>query len=291
MAFQLAARRNAKLRLALDGVSGSGKTWTLLQFAKAFSDLPAVIDSERGSSEKYAHKAGTTEGPGNWRFLKEDVDEKNPDGYLRIIREAAAAGHSVLGIDSYSHAWIGTLEKVDAIGGNKFAGGWRVMSPKVTKLVDSILSYPGHVIVTMRAHTEYVVEENEKGKKEPRKVGLAPVARKDTEYEFDVMLNLSLEGTLTVSKSRCTAVPVGSTFERDEIPALIKTLKDWLDEGAPVPAWEGIVARIRLAESLEALRALAPEIQALSDEDRALVKPHYVRRKTELTAESEEIPE
>jgi len=58
-----------------------------------------------------------------------------------------------------------------------------------------------------------------------------------------------------------------------------------------VPEWESVVARIRLADSLEALRELIPEIEALSAEDRAQVKPHYARRKTELTAESDEVPE
>lgn len=291
MAFTLAARRNAKLRLALSGVAGSGKTFTAIQLAKAFNPLPAVIDSERSSSQKYAQKVGTAEGPGNWKFLVQDVDEKNPDGYLRIIREAVEQKLGVVVIDSYSHSWIGTLEKVDAIGGNKFAGGWRVMSPKVTKLVDAILSYPGHVIATMRSKSEYVVEPDAKGKSVPRKVGLKTVARDDTEYEFDLMLDLTPEGTLTVTKTRCSAIPMGKVFEREEIPSLVTAIKTWLDEGAPIPEWERLVSQIRLCDGLDQLRALVPEIQALSTEDRAAIKLHYESRKAQLVSGGGELPE
>lgn len=288
MAFAPAARRNSKARVAISGPSGSGKTYTSLQIAKMFSDRVALADSERGSASKYAIKSGTKERPGNWRFDSDQVSELNPLGYVKVIREAASAGYPVLIVDSYSHSWLGALATVDAIGGNKFTGGWKAVTPQVTKLVDTILNYPGHVIATMRSKSDYVVEEAN-GKKVPRKIGMAPVAREGTEYEFDLMIDLTLEGTITVSKSRCEAIPVGSVFDRDGIPGFVEKLKAWLDEGTPLSPLESLVERIRFVATYADLQALVPELKALSPEDRAAIKTVYEARKAELVA-LEEVP-
>lgn len=290
MAFAPAARRHSKARLAISGPSGSGKTYTSLQIAKLFSDRVALADSERGSASKYALKAGTKERPGNWRFDVDQVNELNPLGYVQKVRDAAAAGYPVLVIDSYSHSWLGALATVDAIGGNKFTGGWKAVTPQVTKLVDTILRYPGHVIATMRSKGDWVIEEDAKGKKVPRKVGMAPVAREGTEYEFDVMIDLTPEGTITVMKSRCEAIPNGQVFDRDEIPAFVEKLKAWLDEGTPLSPLESLIERIRFVATYADLQALVPEIKALSPEDRATIKATYEARKAELVVQEEEVP-
>ena len=53
MAFTKATKRKSKLRCALYGPSGSGKSFSLLRmatgFAAASGEKVAVIDSERGS--------------------------------------------------------------------------------------------------------------------------------------------------------------------------------------------------------------------------------------------------
>lgn len=290
MAFTPAARRNSKLRLGISGPSGSGKTYTSLLIAKLFADRVALADSERGSASKYALKAGTKERAGNWRFDSDQVNELNPVGYMGVIREAAAANYPVLIVDSYSHSWLGALAAVDAIGGNKFTGGWKSVSPQVTKLVDTILKYPGHVIATMRSKGDWVIEEDAKGKKVPRKIGMAPVAREGTEYEFDVMLDLTLEGTITITKSRCEALPVGQVIDRDGIPDLVAKLKTWLDEGTPLSPVESLVERIRFVGTYADLQALIPEIKALSAEDRAAIKATYEGKKAELVQLEEGMP-
>lgn len=285
MAFKVAERSASKLRLALSGLSGAGKTYTALQIARLFADLPALMDSERGSALKYAQKSGTPEGPGNWRFLHDNIETKNPDGFMLKIAEAASEKIGVLVVDSYSHSWIGALNEVDATpGASKFSGGWKKVSPKVNKLVDRIQNYPGHVIATLRSKSDYVLEADERGKQVPKKVGLAPVAREDTEYEFDVVIDLDRDtSTLVVMKTRCSAIAVGQTFAREEIPALVAILKLWLDEGAPLQPADAMAGRIRFVDSPEALQALIPELKALSAEDRAKLKPLYEQRKAELS--------
>ncbi len=284
MAFKPAARRNSKLRLALSGTAGSGKTFTAIQIARMFSANVALADSERKASQKYAIKAGSKEGPGNWRFQVDADFELTVDGYTKLINSAASSGFDVLVIDSYSHSWIGARDEVDRTSGaSKFTSGWKTVSPKVSKLVDRILNYPGHVIATLRSKAEYALEKDEKsGKATPRKIGMETVARDGTDYEFDIMLDLTPEGTLTVTKTRCPALPMGKVYQRDEIPEVVGLLKTWLDEGAPMSPLETVLQKIEFADSIETLQGLKPLIEALSAEDRAAMKPIYAAKKAEL---------
>jgi hypothetical protein len=238
--FTKATKSQSRLRLALTGPSGSGKTYSALKIACKLAELVggrvAVIDSERGSASKYADEFDFDVCP-----LQ---DCQSPQEYTRIINEAAREGYAVLVIDSLSHAWAGregALEQVDnadrrSTGGNKFAA-WRDVTPHHNRLVDAILASPCHVIATMRARTEWILEEvTRKGRtvKVPRKVGLAPVMRSGIEYEFDVGGELGLDHTLMVSKTRCRALD-GKNIE---LPGeeLAKTLHAWVTDGVAPPA-------------------------------------------------------
>lgn len=283
MAFQtLATRKNARLRLAISGTAGAGKTYSALLMAKEFGSRIGVMDSERGSASKYAGA------PGIPPFFVEHLEEKNLQEYTAKIKEAAEAGIDVLVIDSYSHSWLGALDAVDKMsnGGSKFSAGWKVVSPMVSKLVDTILAYPGHVIATMRSKADYVIEQNERGKSVPRKVGLATVARDGTDYEFDVMIDLTPEGGLTISKTRCAALS-GQVFTRDDVPKVAKILSAWLNEGAQESAVDSINRRLRFAQTIDAVRALGPEIKALTADERLAVLPVYKARVAELETSSD----
>lgn len=289
MSFKPASRKASKLRLALSGMSGSGKTWTALEIAKLLTpNSVGVADSERSSSAKYAHTAGT-ERPGNWRFLHAPIEEKHPLGYVAVINDAARAGIETLIVDSFSHAWTGALEQVDKLGGNKFTNGWKTVSPQYAKLIEKILSYPGHLIATMRSKSDFVMEE-QNGKTAPKKVGLAAVAREGTEFEFDLMFDLDPSGTLTVTKSRCGEIlPVGYVFDREQIPAVITKVKQWLDVGAELSETEKIIAAIQFATTSADLTALIERIKTLGPEDRAAIHPAYKAKKSEIVA-AEDIP-
>ena len=62
------------------------------------------------------------------------------------------------------------------------------------EMVDAIVGCRSNVIVTMRAKTEYVLEEDSRGKKVPRKIGMAPIQRDGLEYEFTVVGDLTIKG-------------------------------------------------------------------------------------------------
>lgn len=198
--FKKAVKVKLNGRLALCGVSGSGKTLTALKIARGMSPTGqiAVIDSERGSASKYADM---------FDFNVLELDSFHPNTYIKAI--ADAKGHDVLIIDSLSHAWMGkdgALEQVDRAAArtqskNTFAA-WRDVTPLHNSLIDAILAFPGHIIVTMRSKSDYVMETNEKGRSMPVKVGLAPIQREGVEYEFDLVADMNIENTMVVTKTR-----------------------------------------------------------------------------------------
>lgn len=287
MGFKQAVRREAKLRLALDAKSGDGKTFTALLIAAELIRLglatqAGVGDSERGSAKKYARNPGEAAAPGKWDFLHDDIDQKNPNGYAGVIGNAAGAGIDVLILDSMSHEWMGALEKVDGGGGWTRMG--KVVSPEHQKVIDAILSYPGHVIGTFRSKAEHAIEKDEKtGKTTVRKIGMAPVAREGTEFEFDFWLKIEGE-TVTVIKTRWSGLPQGDTFHRSEIPKKVAALAGWLTDGAPVSPIDTVIERIGAATTTEMLNAINPAIAKLTVEEKARVKPIYLQRKAEIEA-------
>jgi hypothetical protein len=234
MAFQKATKQKAKGRFALFGPAGSGKSYSSLALgayiAKQAGGKMAAIDTERGSLSKYADL---------FDFDVMELETFAPQEYTKAIREASAAGYSVLVIDSLSHAWMGkggALEQVDNAakrqrqggGGNSFTA-WKDITPIQNEMVDTILGAPMHVIVTMRTKTEYVLE-TVNGKQVPRKIGLQPVQRDGMEYEFDVVGDMDADNNLLVTKSRCPAV-AGKVFGKpgEDLGGM---LWKWLTTGA-----------------------------------------------------------
>lgn len=230
MTFTKAVRQRVKARIGICGPAGSGKTMSALRLAFGIvgpDGKIAVLDTENESASLYAHL-------GDY-----DTDVIKPpftvDKYINGIREAERTGYDLLIIDSLSHAWAGTggiLEyvdaKADAAKGNKFAG-WREATPKHNSLVDAMLQSPMHIIATMRSKTEYILVEDEKGKKVPKKVGMAPVQREGMDYEFTLVFDVDQERHMaTASKDRTELFDdfFGKLTEEHG-----KTIRQWLDSG------------------------------------------------------------
>jgi AAA domain len=233
--FKPAKLEQSKLRLALYGPSGSGKTFTALAIAGGLGERIALIDSERGSSAKYAPPRG----PGV-PFCKLDLTSYEPAKYVRALGAAASEGFDVAIIDSLSHAWFaegGILDQKDRSGGSFDA--WAKLSPQQNSMLHAILTFPGHVIVTMRSKMEYVLEqrENKQGKtvSMPKKVGLAPVQRNDLEYEFDLAIMLDGDNVGHVQKTRFSELQ--DAMIRQPGATLATQLLGFLNEGeAPAAA-------------------------------------------------------
>ena len=256
IAFKPATREASFARIALSGPSGSGKTYTALTLAHALAvERVAVIDTERGSASKYV-------GLNGWKFDTVQPDSYAPLSLVDLLGVAAGEGYDCVVIDSLSHYWMGVdgmLEQADrrAKGGNSFSG-WKEVRPEERRMIDALVAYPGHLIATLRSKTEYVVEENERGKKVPRKVGLKPEQREGIEYEFDVVGDLDLDNTLTVVKSRI------HTLAKAVIPMpgddLAHTIADWLSDGEKIPTVTEYRKRALESNDLDELKALFEEV-------------------------------
>lgn len=228
--FKKATKTRAKLRLALMGTSGSGKTYTALSVAQVLGKV-AVIDTEHGSASKYASI---------FAFDVLELNSYHPQKYIEAIQAAAAAGYDVVIIDSLSHAWSGTggaLELVDQAAKRSQSKNsymaWGEVTPIQNKLIEAMIGTPIHVIATLRSKTEYVLDKDDRGKSTPRKVGMAPVQRDGMEYEFDVVGELDMSNTLIITKSRVPELS-GAVMEKPG-KALGETLLAWLQDGAEAP--------------------------------------------------------
>lgn len=255
LSFKPATREASYARIALSGPSGSGKTYTALALGTALADKVAVIDTERGSASKYV-------GLNGWQFDTVQPDSFSPMSLVELLGLAAGGEYGCVIVDSLSHYWMGVdgmLEQADrhAVRGNTFAG-WKEVRPDERRMIDALVSYPGHVIVTMRSKTEYVIEENERGKKTPRKVGMKPEQRDGIEYEFDVVGDLDHDNTLTVVKSRI------HTLSKAVVPMpgeeFAHQIRDWLSDGARVPTVAEYRKQALAASTREELKALYDEV-------------------------------
>lgn len=233
MLIRKAERKKAKLRLGISAPSGAGKTYSSLLIAYGITgdwSKVGLIDTENGSGDLYAHL-------GEYMVLTLEAPY-TPDRYIQAIKAFEEAGAEVIIIDSLSHAWAGEggiLDIQAAItaaskSGNSYTA-WREVTPKHNALVNTILQSKCHIIATMRAKTEYVMEEDERGKKTPKKVGLAPIQRDGMEYEFTIMLDISHQHYASASKDR-TGMFDGKAFKPSVETG--KQLKEWLETGVDV---------------------------------------------------------
>jgi hypothetical protein len=271
--FTPATREKAKARFALMGVSGSGKTWTGLRLTAGLADRFAVIDTERGAASKYAGLRGI-------HFDTLQLQSFDPRNLIGALAAAADAGYGAVMVDSWSHFWSGTdgtLEQVDraakkGYGGNSFAG-WSEGTPLQNSMVDALLSYPGHVVATMRSHTEWSLQTNANGKKEPVRLGTRPEQRRGVEYEFDVVAQMDTDNRLTVIKSRCPELH-GLNVTRPDGMQIAKTLNTWLNDGAAPVDPATYVDRATAAEAgQDALSTLLVEVESRGLQATPLLDP------------------
>lgn len=218
--FEPAVKAALKARTVIEGPGGCGKTWTALVLAGAFGERTAVVDTQNRQSLHYASL---------FAFDALHLRSFDPATLFDVI--AAAEGYDTLIIDSGSSFWSGTdgmLEQVDRRAGFT-GGGWKDMRPVERRMLDALMAYSGHLIVTLRVKTGYVVEENESGKQKPRKVGLKPEQRDGFDYEFDLVLSMDADNTAMVTKTRCPTL-AGQVIRKPG-PELGSLFLDWLSDG------------------------------------------------------------
>lgn len=113
-------RKQAKIKLALQGCAGSGKTYSALLLAYGMTadwSKIAVIDSENGSADLYAHL-------GTYNVVSLGGDY-SPENYIEAITLCENAGMDVIIVDSISQCWDYLLDFHASLQGNSFAN-WAI---------------------------------------------------------------------------------------------------------------------------------------------------------------------
>ena len=229
--FKKATKEKQKLRLLLEGASGSGKTYSALiiaqEIAQKLNKKVAFIDTEYGSASLYADK---------FDFDTLGLEAPfTPEKYINAIKEASECGdYGVLIIDSISHEWSGPggcLDIQSALGGT--FNDWKKVTPRHQKFINAILESKIHIIGCARTKSDYVMEEglNSKGKAttKPVKVGTKTEQREGLEFEFTTIFRLNQNHVASVSKDRT------SIFENQDAVITEQTaidLLNWLDSGS-----------------------------------------------------------
>lgn len=254
--FSEAVKEKLKALVAIDGPTGSGKTWTALQAARILAGpdgTVALIDTENRTSLHYAAAPGAAIQRINfwdppYRFKHMTWNPPYHPGNLSDLINALQDHVDVIVLDSMTHFWTGeggTLDVVDdaasRASGNSFAG-WKVGSPVQRHLLDVLIHARCHVIITMRSKMEWVIEQQVvrgQGGKErtinvPRKVGLAPEQRAGIEYEFNVVADMDLENKLVITKTRCDLLS-GVVAQKGRSAEVWQTYAAWLDMGVAMP--------------------------------------------------------
>lgn len=251
LTFSKATKKAAKGRVALDGPSGTGKTYTALTMATALGDRIAVIDTEHGSASIYADITDFD--------TLEITPPYAPEKFIEAVRAAEAAGYETIILDSITHEWNGSggcCDINEQLAQAKYRGNtwsaWSETTPRHRKFIDALLQSPCNIIATMRSKTETVQGDDKK----VRKVGMKSEQRDGTDYEFSVVFELehsSHQAVATKDRTRLFTTP-GTVNEETG-----KRLMDWLQSGVTIRMTED-----EIKQHSEAMQAAAtlPELQA-----------------------------
>jgi hypothetical protein len=246
MDFADAVREDVKARLALAGPAGSGKTYSALAIGTGMGPNLGLIDTERRTALNYAKI---------FTFKHLPMPDTRPQTLVHALAIAARRGIDPLIIDGATPFWSGQgglLAQVDKTtqasrSGNAFTSGWKAVKPIEHEMWDAILSYPGHVIITLRVKTAYELRESKSGGgKEPVKIGLRPDQREGVDYEFDLVGDLDMQHTMTIGKSRYPGpggVEVNEVIEQPNIDFGQRIVK-WLSDGVQLPTVKDYIAQV-----------------------------------------------
>lgn len=242
--FKKATKQATHIKLCVTGASGSGKTMSALRLAKGLvNEAPldsgkiAVIDTENNSASLYSD-----------RFAFDALDVHPPfesEKFFNAVIEAQKAGYECVILDSGSHLWEGVLDYKDKLdntnrGATNSFTNWRTAGEKFKKAVDAILQARIHVIVCLRSKQEYVIEQNDRGKSAPRRVGMAPVFRDGAEYEFTVILDVSNTNSAVSTKDRTGLFPADRIIHPHITEETGREIRNWLTsdtaQSSPAPA-------------------------------------------------------
>ena len=225
MKLKIAKRNQTKMRVAIQGVSGSGKTFSSLLIAYGLcSDYSrvAVIDTEERSLELYSHL-------GEYKVLSLKAPF-TPEAYVEAIEVCENERMDVIIVDSLSHEWEGVGGVLDIHAnmlGNSFTN-WSKVLPRHNALIQKMLNSNCHIIVTLRSKHEYVLTDRN-GKSVAEKVGMKAVQKDGIEYDFTVLFDLDGQHYAKCTKDRTQIFSTQIPYRLNENSGI--EMRRWCKEG------------------------------------------------------------
>lgn len=266
MQLRQSSKKQAKIKLAIQGCAGSGKTFSSLLLAKGLSNdwsKIAVIDSENNSADLYSHL-------GNYNVLSLQGDF-SPENYIEALEICERAGMEVIIIDSMSQCWDYLLECHSNMQGNSFTN-WGKITPRQNALVQKILQSNSHIISTLRTKQDYVLNEKN-GKLVPEKVGLKAVMRDGIDYEFTIVFDVDMKHNAIASKDR-TGLFMGKPEFIINSTTGANILK-WCNDGINVDAVKELIQGAKTIDELSKIYHQYPDWHPLLTAD-------FINRKSML---------
>jgi hypothetical protein len=299
------------IKYALQGPTGSGKThWALAIMDVLRGDKPmALLDTESERGKLFARK---------YTYDYMQLSDFDPNRYVAALAEACGvplrwplpqlqlasdtipdlimvakdAPYGGLVMDSITHAWDNTNGLLDQVAkaGGQFQDAWRkIGTPLQNRFMQSIIKAPIHLGCTMRVKMDYVLEEtvNKSGYKttSPKRIGLQPIQRDNTAYEFDFILDIDMDHVLTVSKCPPIDGLTGMKFQPGKTYELTDIITQWMSAGTieirpiAVPSSTFVPAQsieMRVAEAVAAEAARGAGYVALCQ--KLVENDHYPAR-------------
>ncbi|NGF75789.1 AAA family ATPase [Fluviicola sp. SGL-29] len=271
MQLRQSERRQAKIKMALQGSAGSGKTYSSLLLAKGLTDgnfsKVAIIDTENGSADLYAHL-------GNYNVLSLQPPF-TPEKYIEAIEICEKAGMEVIIVDSISHAWDELLDFHSKLAGNSFTN-WAKVTPRQKAFTDKILQCNAHVVATMRTKQDYVLNQKD-GKYIPEKVGLKAVQRDGLDYEFTLVFDVDIKHFAVSSKDRTGLFMGKPEFVISQGTG--KQILDWCNTG--IVAVNRNLSEMEVYQKIQSCNTLSAllELYRQYPEYQEKLKPYYEEKK------------
>lgn len=278
-----ASRKKVKMRFALQGPAGSGKTYSALLIAYGLCgdwNKIVIIDTENQSADLYSHL-------GEYNVLALTAPF-TPEKYIEAIAFCEKTEIQVIIIDSISHEWEGAGGIVDThskMAGNSFTN-WAKVNPRHNSFLQAILNSKAHIIATLRKKQDYILTEKN-GKMVPEKVGLKAIQRDGTDYEFTLVFDLDIQHNAYATKDR-TGLFLGRELKlNNEVGEM---LAKWCEEGiAGYPQsneQDNIIEQIHECRTVEELAALYKNHPSYQE----TLLSHFTSRKKQLQGTTQLLP-
>lgn len=244
--LQKAKRIQAKIKIAIGGASGSGKTMSglLLSYGLVKAEHPewtdeqvwdhiAVIDTENKSASLYVGKqvGPTLIGSYNVINMEPPFEEQSLIDAIGVCQQA---GIACTIIDSTSAFWVDALETQGKIAERTKSNfsSWKPVKADQNKMMQAILQCDMHIIANYRAKMEYTQETNENGKKVVRQLGMGIIAEGTNIYEYGIVFMLDADHVANATKDR-TGIFDGQFFTITADTG--RKIFQWIAEGEVAP--------------------------------------------------------